>query len=236
MPNSSPDQQSDRNVFALPNPKRSVLRMILRLSILILIVYLVHQAVDWTMVQSKALDASGRSMVSVGLILSLLLIYAVLIATPFVPGIEIGLSLLLLRGADVVLAVYCATVLGLFLAFMLGRLLSVDVLIRFFSDLRLRKICIFLHEFKDLSPREIIEKLEKSLQSKVGTVFLKSRYLALALAINLPGNAMMGGGGGLCLLAGISRLFSWRWTALTLCLAVAPIPLLVWLYGAEGLV
>lgn len=213
----------------------SVLRMGLRILTIIVLVYLLHLAIDWTMAHSKKLEDSGRTMVSLGLLLSLLAVYALLIATPFVPGVEIGLSLMLLKGADVVAAVYVATVFGLIIAFAAGRLLTVDRLILFFSDLRLKRVCRFLEEYRQLTPDDVVEKLESRLQSPWGRRFLYSRYLMLALLINLPGNAMMGGGGGISLVAGISRLFHTGWTVLTYCLAVAPIPILVWLYGVEGI-
>jgi hypothetical protein len=60
---------------------------------------------------------------------------------------------------------------------------------------------------------------------------VRFRYVALALLINLPGSSLIGGGGGILLLAGLSGLFLPKATFLTLALAVAPVPLLVWLIG-----
>jgi hypothetical protein len=53
------------------------------------------------------------------------------------------------------------------------------------------------------------------------------RYLALAICLNVPGNAVVGGGGGLALLCGLSRQFDGRRFALTIALAVSPLPLLI---------
>ena len=61
------------------------------------------------------------------------------------------------------------------------------------------------------------------------------RYPLLAALINVPGNAVVGGGGGIALTAGFSRLFRPGWTALTVALAVAPVPLIVWLTGTTDL-
>ncbi|MGB3315212.1 MAG: hypothetical protein WBB85_12430, partial [Albidovulum sp.] len=58
-------------------------------------------------------------------------------------------------------------------------------------------------------------------------------YVLLALLINLPGNSLLGGGGGILLLAGMSRLFSPLATLATVAIAVAPVPILVYLMG-EG--
>ena len=57
------------------------------------------------------------------------------------------------------------------------------------------------------------------------------RYVALALLLNLPGNAVVGGGGGLAIIAGLSRIFSPGATLLTFLIGTAPIPLIVWIFG-----
>lgn len=62
---------------------------------------------------------------------------------------------------------------------------------------------------------------------------LRHRYLAIAVALNIPGNTVIGGGGGISLAAGMSRLFgSWRFV-LTLAVAVAPVPLLIVIFGTD---
>jgi hypothetical protein len=58
---------------------------------------------------------------------------------------------------------------------------------------------------------------------------VRHRHLALALAFNLPGNALIGGGGGIALAAGMSGLYPWLHYLLTVALAVAPVPLFLWL-------
>jgi uncharacterized integral membrane protein len=45
--------------------------------------------------------------------------------------------------------------------------------------------------------------------------------------LNLPGNSVLGGGGGIAALCGLSRQFYWWRYVLTLIVATAPIPLLV---------
>jgi hypothetical protein len=44
---------------------------------------------------------------------------------------------------------------------------------------------------------------------------------------------VIGGGGGISLLAGMSRLFRFSGFALTLAVAVAPVPLFIVLYGTD---
>ena len=59
---------------------------------------------------------------------------------------------------------------------------------------------------------------------------LRHRHLMLALLVNLPGNAVIGGGGGILMLSGLSGLFTLPRLLLTLALAVAPVPLVVWAF------
>ncbi len=53
----------------------------------------------------------------------------------------------------------------------------------------------------------------------------------MALALNIPGNALIGGGGGIVLMAGISRLFRPVPFAVTLALAISPLPIAIMLFG-----
>ncbi len=53
------------------------------------------------------------------------------------------------------------------------------------------------------------------------------------MALNIPGNTLIGGGGGISLAAGMSRLFRvWRFL-LVLAIAVAPVPLIIVLTGTD---
>jgi hypothetical protein len=61
---------------------------------------------------------------------------------------------------------------------------------------------------------------------------LKYRYFTLAIALNTPGNILLGDGGGIALLAGFSRLFSVPAFALTIMVAVSPVPLVILLNAA----
>lgn len=168
-----------------------------------------------------------------GLIVAIVVTYAALMALPFVPGIEIGVSLMMIRGPEVAPAVYLATVSGLTVAFLAGRYMSYDWLHQVFMDLRLRRACAFLERSKDLDRNERLDFLRSRLPKWLGGVALNFRYVTLALLLNLPGNAIIGGGGGICLMAGLSRLFAPWIMVLTIALAVSPVPILVWVLGIE---
>ena len=60
---------------------------------------------------------------------------------------------------------------------------------------------------------------------------LRYRYIAMALAVNTPGNSIIGGGGGIMMMAGLSGIFSPLATFLTVAIAVSPVPLAVMFLG-----
>ncbi|MEL6677523.1 MAG: hypothetical protein AAFQ51_02385 [Pseudomonadota bacterium] len=153
-----------------------------------------------------------------------LLVYAVVIAIPFAPGIEIGIAVMVLFGQMGAVAAYMATVLGLLLAFAVGRGGSGWLLRPFEHALG------FDAELAGRPERERLEALFGS--SPLVARLISSRYLAIMLLLNLPGNVLIGGGGGIMVLAGLSRAFSPVLLALAVALAVLPVPLVVYVFGA----
>ena len=76
-----------------------------------------------------------------------------------------------------------------------------------------------------------LQFLLQNASSRIVPFLLRHRFLALMVALNLPGNALVGGGGGICLVAGFSRLFTLPRFALAIAAAVAPVPLMVLMTG-----
>lgn len=190
-----------------------------------------HLFIDATLARIAASD--DHDMIMIGVLAALILAYAILIALPFVPGIEIGLTLLALRGAEIAPFLYLATLAGLMLAYGAGRALSYDWLSARLLDLRLTRAATLLEEARDMSPERRLAALRARLPRRLGDMTIRFRYLLIALLINLPGSGLIGGGGGICLLAGFSRTFAPLPTVLTLALAVAPVPFLVWYTGYD---
>jgi len=58
----------------------------------------------------------------------------------------------------------------------------------------------------------------------LGPIMLRHRYLLLMLALNLTGNSLVGGGGGIVFIAGLSGLFSYHGYLLAILIAVSPVP------------
>ena len=122
--------------------------------------------------------------------------YIVLLALPFVPGAEIGLAMLAAFGPGIAPLVYMATVASMMLAYTLGRFLPIGALERLLSLLRMRRAAALVARAAPLSREERLALLLDGQSGRVLTLALRHRYIALALAVNTPGNSIIGGGGG----------------------------------------
>ncbi|MCK0166747.1 hypothetical protein MWU52_04205 [Jannaschia sp. S6380] len=163
-------------------------------------------------------DEASASRVTVW---ALLLLYTVLLVMPFVPGAEIGLALLLVFGAAMAWPVYAATVLALSIAFAVGRLASRSRSPASFGNVPLASDAV-TSLLEGLRNRPWIHGL------------MRFRWLALALLINMPGNTVIGGGGGIAMAVGYSRTFTYPAFLACVAFAVAPVPALVLLAEVTG--
>jgi hypothetical protein len=151
--------------------------------------------------------------------------YALLLSLPFVPGVELGVLLMCVFGKAGIVIVYFATVTGLILAFLMGRLLPKEWVESLMEKLGFSQTC-------DNPADEIDTMLEnlslnrKFCRSWFRSFLTKYRYLTIAVLFNTPGNYLIGGGGGISLACGISRSISLKWFLFTVVLAVSPVPLL----------
>ena len=165
-------------------------------------------------------------------------IYVLACALPFVPGAEIGLTLIVGLGTRIVGLVYCSTVTALLLAFLVGRFVPSGVVLRAFDTVGLKRAARLVREMQPLDQSERLDFLIRKAPTRFIPFLLSHRYLTLAVLINTPGNTLIGGGGGIALAAGMSGLFSLAGYMITIALAVSPLPLLVlatgYLPGIDG--
>lgn len=157
--------------------------------------------------------------------------YIGLLAMPFVPGAEIGIALLAAFGAAIAPLIYVCTVAAMMLAFMIGRFLPIAALERLLLVLRMRRAAALVAQAAPLSTEQRLAMLLEGQSKRVLPLALKYRYVALALAVNTPGNSIIGGGGGIMMIAGLSGLFTPFTTFVTVVLAVSPVPLAVVFLG-----
>lgn len=207
-------------------------RLGLRILVIVAVVYAIHLMMNWATARA---GAAGRDGLMLGVLTALLLAYALLIAIPFMPGIEIGISLLILKGASIAPLVYAATVMGLSLALLAGRFTPYTWLHGLLADLRLRRASTLVEHLAPMSREERLEHLAESAPHWLRPMVRTGRYLLLAVLLNLPGNSVIGGGGGIAFIAGFSRLFRPSIAILVIALAVSWVPLIVWIYGTDAL-
>ena len=205
---------------ALPNPRVRGLSIVVFWAFLLVLGHqLSHQGFHEL---QDVLTASGYEIGLLALAISGVA-YLLLLALPFVPGVELGLLIMVFFGRDGIIAAYLATIGGLCLAYAAARLLPNQITSRWVTRLGLSNAA-------EDPGAAINAKVTGRLAGKFGSFLLDHRYLTLAACLNLPGNSALGGGGGIAFLCGLSGQFHWRRFLPTVVLATAPIPLLV-LFG-----
>lgn len=210
----------------------SIAGLVVRLLMLVVVVlaatwvsYVIRDALDMTVMPHNERAVHWFIMLATG-------VFVVLLAIPFVPGAEVGLTMLTVFGADIAPLVYGATVTGLMLAFIIGRLVPATTVARGLRALRLTRAAGAVEENAALPKHARLARLMNAGSPRALRLATRYRYLAILLAINLPGNFLIGGGGGISLMAGMSGVFSPVPFLLTVAVAVAPVPLAVMLFGA----
>lgn len=160
-------------------------------------------------------------------------LYVFLLAIPFVPGAEIGLGLIALLGPPITFLVYVCTVAGLSLAYFAGRAIPPAVLARWSEEASLTRVAELLKTMEPMDQEMRARFLANTAPTNLLPFLLRHRYIALAAALNIPGNFLIGGGGGIALFAGVSRLYSIPGFVATIMISVAPVPLAVIFLGKE---
>jgi len=156
-------------------------------------------------------------------------LYILLMTIPFMPGIEVGLALMLMLGSKGALLVYLCTLLALSISFLVGRTLPPRLVVQFLNWLHLYRAGALVHQLELLDSQERLDFLNTKIPSSITPFLLRHRYLAIAIMLNLPGNALIGGGGGISLMVGMSRIIPYPAFILLLALAVMPVPLLIFM-------
>lgn len=218
-------------VAQAPGPGASRRRGLLKLLVLLLLIVFGNLLTGWFV---ELLDFEMRVSTEPAIhriIMASAAALVVLLAIPFVPGVELGMALLFMLGPKIAPLVYGCTFLALCLSFLIGRLIPERLLINFLRELRLKRAAALLARFEHLDGGERLSEMVKVAPRRLVPFLLRYRYVALLVVINLPGNIVLGGGGGIALTAGLSRIFAPQWFLVTVALAIAPIPLALMLFG-----
>ena len=105
----------------------------------------------------------------------------------------------------------------------MSRLLPGSQLQRLLSFLRMRRAANLVARAALLSSEARLAMLLDAAPPRVLALALRHRYVALALSVNVPGNAVIGGGG-ILLMAGLSGIYDPLPTFLAVAIAVSPVP------------
>ncbi|TGG93313.1 hypothetical protein E4656_09665 [Natronospirillum operosum] len=147
------------------------------------------------------------------------LLYALLLAIPFVPGVELGWLIMGVFGQYGLVAAWFSTVCGLSLSYGVARRLR---------DHRWLERIHAARERLDQADPASLPPLRRLL--RWGLCFYQNHpYVFLFVTLNLPGNWVIGGGGGIAALAGLARSTRYRLFLPTVAVATGLVPLLLWL-------
>lgn len=152
---------------------------------------------DTSLIKSSIL--SLREQMGIYSIALLTLTYAILLSIPFVAGVEIGLALMAVFGDIGIIAAYFGTISGLSISFLYGKYI-----------------------FKTSKGSEM-QKLTNEVSA---FSYFVPRWISLPILINMPGNSLVGGGGGIAFLFGLEREISYLNFLVIISLCTLPIPLL----------
>jgi hypothetical protein len=193
-------------------------------------IYAGHWLADLAEMDLRPIDEPPVQQLIAGAVVAFVLASAV----PFVPGAEIGLALMMVLGSKIVPLVYLGMVLALALAFVVGRLIPAQLAAACFGFVGLERARHLVLRIAPLDVEARLQTLIARAPRHVVPFLLRHRHIALAVALNLPGNTLIGGGGGIALVAGMSGIYTPGAYLATVALAVAPIPICFLAFGAGG--
>ncbi len=203
----------------------------LRLLLLLLIILAINTGGAWLVHQVDFQIFPRHEPVLHILVLSFIAFYILLMTLPFMPGIEVGVALMLLLGSKGAVLVYLSTLLALSISFAIGRVVSCQVICSVLNWLHFHKSCALIEQIEPMDPQQRLTFMYQRAPRKIVPFFLKHRYLAIAALLNLPGNALIGGGGGIGLIIGMSKIIPFHRYLFLLAVAISPIPLIFYLQG-----
>jgi hypothetical protein len=220
---NTPQISTDRNLQRL----KVIMRIFFIMALLVIFAFWMDYWIRGELGMAKKTVLFLKSQWGLGALVAGGVIYILVLSLPFVPGVELGVLLMCAFGKEGIVFVYLATVSGLGLAFLFGRIVPQQWIRSILAKLGLSG---FYGDASDgfETVTDQLTTIHKYLPRKVWSYFLRYRYLAIAVLVNLPGNYILGGGGGISLACGISPAISFKWFIVTVIIAVAPVPLLAY--------
>jgi hypothetical protein len=216
-------------LLGLPRPPHLINpRAIVAVSVWVALIVFGHYLAHLDTPEIRATLVALRGSMGIPALIVCAFLLALMLGVPFVPSVEMGLLVMAVFGPMGAAAAWLATIAGLSMAFAAGRYMPTAWVRGWLERQGL------FPEDAGGAEEAVAAMLEGSrLSSRIGGriagFLLRHRYLLFAVLINMPLNSVLGGGGGIALVCGFSRLYRWRWFLLTTALASLPIPLLVFI-------
>jgi len=227
-------KSGDGGVPASPKPAGRGIRLAVKIALFLAALLFLNYVIGWLAKFIAFQMWPEHADMAAFLLFATVVSYTLLLAIPFLPGIEVGLTLMAMLGAKGIVLVYACTVLALSLSFLFGRLLPPRHLARALGWFHLTRAREMIDVLGPLGPEERLRFLTRSAPSRIVPFLLRHRYLIIGFLFNVPGNALIGGGGGIGLIAGMSRLFPFPKYLLLVCLAITPGPIIFLLRAAQS--
>ncbi len=189
---------------------------------------------NW-MFSSLRLDAQSASTLPIiWLLVPVFIVYFITSGLPFVPSSEIGFGLLIIFGGEMAPMIVLVSSAGLITSFLVGKYVPKRRLAKLLEWFGLEKAPNFLIQLQGMSPQEKLDHMMQGVSKSFARSLMTYRYLGIMALLNIPGNAVIGGGGGIAFMAGVTGLFSTKGFAISAILGVLPYPLfffVAWLLG-----
>jgi len=204
------------------------MRLLIVFAILVIIAFWLDYWIRGELGMAKKFVMFAQGEWGRGVLIAGGIFYSLLLSLPFVPGVELGILLMCTFGKEGIVFVYLATVAGLSLAFLYGHMIPHHWIDSRLERLGTSRSCSGQSgEIEQLA--DCMSTGRKHIPSWLKSYLVKYRYLTIAILVNLPGNYILGGGGGISIACGASRRISWKGFLVTIVLAVSPVPVLAYL-------
>lgn len=221
-----------KNGGFFPGRGPSWLPTLLKCLLVVAVIVLLNLGVSWAVEKLEVQVWPEHLELVDRVVMTGVIVYICLMALPFLPGVEIGFAFMMVLGPKGIALIYICTLIALAIGFGLGRVVPTRLLASFLRWLHLTRAEALLRSFDATPPERRLEFLAEKASTRAASALLKQRYLLLALLLNLPGNTLIGGGGGIAMMAGMSRLYSFPKYVLLIAVAILPGPALVLLSGS----
>ena len=219
-------KNADMTLEASPKPAGRGIRLAAKIALFLGILVFLNYVMKWLANFIAFQMWPEHANMAAFLLFASIVTYVLLLAIPFLPGIEVGLMLMAILGPKGIVLVYLCTLLSLSLSFLFGRLIPPRYLARALGWFHLNRGRDLITSLEPLDSEERLRFLLRSAPSRIVPFLLRQRYLIIGVLFNVPGNALIGGGGGIGLIAGMSRLFPFPKYLLLISLATTPGPIL----------